>query len=62
MPYMLQLSKPKSFVPTPEEIAALDKMSEDLQVVRHINKIFYLIGRSPSLWYFQPNTCFNCVF
>ncbi|KAL4003184.1 Tetratricopeptide repeat family protein [Acanthocheilonema viteae] len=32
LPHMVQLSKPKSFAPSPEEIAALDKMSEDLQI------------------------------
>ncbi|MCP9259431.1 Cell division cycle protein 16-like protein [Dirofilaria immitis] len=32
MSHMVQLSKPKSFVPNSEEIAALDKMSEDLQI------------------------------
>ncbi|VDO27497.1 unnamed protein product [Onchocerca flexuosa] len=32
MPHMVQLSKPKSFVPNSEEIAALDKMSDDLQI------------------------------
>ncbi|VDK66443.1 unnamed protein product [Onchocerca ochengi] len=32
MPHMVQLSKPKSFVPNSEEVAALDKMSEDLQI------------------------------
>ncbi|VDK70239.1 unnamed protein product [Litomosoides sigmodontis] len=32
VPHMVQLSKPKSFVPNSEEIVALDKMSEDLQI------------------------------
>lgn len=33
IPHMVQLSKPKSFIPNSEEIAALDRMSEDLQVI-----------------------------
>ncbi|CAG9539119.1 unnamed protein product [Cercopithifilaria johnstoni] len=32
MPHMVQLSKPKSFIPSSEEIASLDKMSEDLKI------------------------------
>ncbi|VDN03156.1 unnamed protein product [Thelazia callipaeda] len=32
MPYMVELSKPKTFVPCSDEIAVLDKMSEDLQI------------------------------
>ncbi|EJD76296.1 CBR-EMB-27 protein [Loa loa] len=32
MPHMVQLSKPKSFVPSSEEITALDKISEDLKI------------------------------
>uniref|UniRef100_A0A915PZK6 Uncharacterized protein n=1 Tax=Setaria digitata TaxID=48799 RepID=A0A915PZK6_9BILA len=32
MPHMVQLSKPKTFVPSSEEVAALDKISEDLQI------------------------------
>ncbi|VDM08172.1 unnamed protein product [Wuchereria bancrofti] len=32
MPHMLQLSRPKSFLPSSEEMVALDKISEDLRV------------------------------
>uniref|UniRef100_A0A0R3RH95 TPR_REGION domain-containing protein n=1 Tax=Elaeophora elaphi TaxID=1147741 RepID=A0A0R3RH95_9BILA len=32
MPHMVQLSKPKSSIPSSEEVAALDKMSEDMQI------------------------------